>query len=420
MVADNVFTRLYGLIHVAFICMWVSDVLDDYDDYFNFTSAGDEYLFTPCFDGDDDSTLAGWQTVFYILVFLLGIMGNSLVVATFARYWRTRLRSLTDAFLLHLALSDLQLLLTLPLQAWEALRGEWPLSGALCKLTKGLWSVNTYSGLLLLACISAERYSVVVHRSGASRRGKSGGVCCHRPMRLQAVAACLSVALAAVALSVPDFMFSEVELNSRMCGLNVWVKGAAPHVKMVLSGSMIAGFCVPFAVMATCYTAIGRVLAQGHKQAHHSRGHGQSWHRQRTLRLMVALVLLFLLFQLPYTLVQGVKLAVSWRSCALLLGESVTRSLAYTRCCLNPILYALVGVRFRNDVLRLLRDAGCLCLSPLLTPDPDSGSSVSPPPTMSMQLSPKSPTPLLTPLNIATPICQRKVFVYPPLSSHHT
>ncbi|XP_031417453.1 C-C chemokine receptor type 10 [Clupea harengus] len=397
----------------------IRDVLDDYDDYFNFTSAGDEYLFTPCFDGDDDSTLAGWQTVFYILVFLLGIMGNSLVVATFARYWRTRLRSLTDAFLLHLALSDLQLLLTLPLQAWEALRGEWPLSGALCKLTKGLWSVNTYSGLLLLACISAERYSVVVHRSGASRRGKSGGVCCHRPMRLQAVAACLSVALAAVALSVPDFMFSEVELNSRMCGLNVWVKGAAPHVKMMLSGSMIAGFCVPFAVMATCYTAIGRVLAQGHKQAH-SRGHGQSWRRQRTLRLMVALVLLFLLFQLPYTLVLGLKLAVSWRSCALLLGESVTRSLAYTRCCLNPILYALVGVRFRNDVLRLLRDAGCLCLSPLLTPDPDSGSSVSPPPTMSMQLSPKSPTPLLTPLNIATPTCQRKVFVYPPLSSHHT
>lgn len=360
----------------------------------------------PCFEDEESSSssqiLAGCQTAFYILVFLLGVPGNSLVVATFVRYWRARLRSLTDTFLLHLALSDLQLLLMLPLQAGEALHGKWPFDDALCRIHRGLRSVNTYSGLLLLACISAERYSVVVLRSGATRRTKtSTSGCCHRRLLLQAGAACLSVALVAIGLSIPDFLFSQVEPNSGMCGLNVWVKDPT-RVKMALSGSMIAGFCVPFAVMAVCYTAIGCVLAQGRGFA---RG-GQSWRRQKTLRLMVALVVLFLLFQLPYTLVLGLKLSGTWLSCERWLWESATCSLAYTRCCLNPVLYALVGVRFRNDVLRLLRESGCCsCLSvSRLTLDPDSGSSISrssAPPTITL-LSPKSPTPLMTPNDLST------------------
>ncbi|KAL2078308.1 hypothetical protein ACEWY4_025993 [Coilia grayii] len=404
-----------------------ADLLDDYD-YYNSTTTAEGYeLITPCFDESDESgsqILSGCQVAFYILVFLVGVTGNSLVVATFARYWRSRLRGLTDAFLLHLALSDLQLLLTLPLQIGEALRGEWLFGGTLCRLTRGLRSVNTYSGLLLLACISAERYTVVVLRTGASRRGKNGGRLCCRRVLLQAAAACVSVVLAAVALSFPDFLFSEVERNSSMCGLDVWVEGAGPRVKLALSGSMIAGFCGPFAVMAICYTAIGCVLVRGAGARAHG-SHGQNWRRQRTLRLMVALVLLFLLFQLPYTLVLALKLGLSAepRSCGLLLWESITCSLSYTRCCLNPMLYALVGVRFRNDVLRLLREAGCTWLSSVrLTSDPDSGgSSVSPsslPHTTCTQLaSPKSPMPLLaqTPDSVGV----TKVFVYPSLSSPH-
>lgn len=300
--------------------------------------------------------------------------GNYLVVATFVRYWRARLRSLTDTFLLHLVLSDLQLLLMLPLQAGEALRGEWPFDDALCRMNRGLRSVNTYSGLLLLACISAERYSVVVLRSGATRRSKiSSTGCCHRRLLLQAGAACMSVVLVAIALSMPDFLFSKVEPISGMCGLNVSFADAS-RVKMALSGSMIAGFCVPFTVMAVCYTAIGCVLAQGRSFA---RG-GQTWRRQRTLRLMVALVFLFLLFQLPYTLVLGLKLSGTWQSCALLLWESATCSLAYTRCCLIPVLFALMDVHFRNDMLQMPHEASCfLCLSvSCLTPGPDSGSTI--------------------------------------------
>uniref|UniRef100_A0A3B3DWX9 G-protein coupled receptors family 1 profile domain-containing protein n=1 Tax=Oryzias melastigma TaxID=30732 RepID=A0A3B3DWX9_ORYME len=123
--------------------------------------------------------------------------------------------------------------------------------------------------------------------------------------------------------------------------------------------------------MVVCYTVIARVLCESHT---HRRG--KQWQRQRTLRLMVVLVLVFLAFQLPYTVVLFLKMARPF--CKLMLEYS-TCTLAYTRCCLNPILYALVGVRFRKDVSHLLQDAGCPC-APHRVLQTRSSISVSSPP----------------------------------------
>ncbi len=136
----------------------------------------------------------------------------------------------------------------------------------------------------------------------------------------------------------------------------------------------IAGFCIPCVAMVACYGAIGRVLI---------RAGGKCWRRQRTLRLMALLVVLFLLFQLPYTVVLLIKTSTPNPPCEertkLHLLESITRNLACVRCCLNPLLYAFVGVRFRNDIIRLLTDAGCVCACVShITPEHENGSSVTP------------------------------------------
>ncbi|XP_051274048.1 C-C chemokine receptor type 10 [Dicentrarchus labrax] len=330
------------------------------DDYSNITDVGDynyslynnsnitdvvDYDITSemCGPGEQELTIKMFQTCVFCLIFLLGVVGNCLVIATFGLYRRLRLRSMTDVFLFHLALADLLLLLTLPLQAIDTHKG-WIFTVSLCKATRACYAINTYSGLLLLACISVDRYLVVAHAQQMFR------------LRSQILTggkvAAIGVWLVAVLLSLPEILFSGVseadEDNKAYCGM---LKSGT--VKMATNGAIIAVFCVSFAVMVTCYSLIGRVLLEGHA---HRRG--KQWHRQRTLKLMVALVLVFLVFQLPYTVVLSRKMAGPF--CGLLL-EYVTGTLVYTRCCLNPILYALVGVRFRNDVLRLLRDSGCKC-----------------------------------------------------------
>uniref|UniRef100_UPI0037E933BC C-C chemokine receptor type 10 n=1 Tax=Semicossyphus pulcher TaxID=241346 RepID=UPI0037E933BC len=321
------------------------------------TSYNDEDSYW-CEAGDEqEDIIKMFQACVFCLIFLLGVVGNSLVIATFALYRRLHLRSMTDVFLFHLSLADLLLLLTLPLQAIYTHQG-WILPSFLCQATRACYAINTYSGLLLLACISIDRYMVVARaqemlrlRSQILTGGKVAAVC---------------VWLVAVLLSLPEILYSGVlgSGSEAYCGM---VKSG--RVKMATNGAIIAVFCLSFFIMVTCYSLIAQVLWEG--QAHRR---GKQWHRQRTLKLMVALVLVFLVFQLPYTVVLSQKMAGPF--CGPVL-EYVTCTLAYTRCCLNPILYALVGVRFRKDVLRLLHDSGC-CRGHRLVPQRVSSTSMSP------------------------------------------
>ncbi|KAM9336950.1 C-C chemokine receptor type 10 [Symphorus nematophorus] len=324
-----------------------------------------------CEAGEHEFTIKMFQTCVFCLIFLLGVVGNCLVIATFCLYGSHRLRSMTDVFLFHLALADLLLLLTLPLQATETHLG-WVLPAQLCKVMRTCYAINTYSGLLLLACISVDRY-LVVARAQEMLRLRSHIFTC-------GTVAAVCVWLVAVLLSLPEIIFSGVSGSGSdaYCGMQ-----NSGRVKMATNGAIIAVFCVSLFIMVTCYSLIAQVLWEG--QAHRR---GRQWHRQRTLKLMVALVLVFLVFQLPYTVVLSRKMAGQF--CSLLL-EYITCTLAYTRCCLNPILYALVGVRFRNDVLKLIHDSGCPCGLQLVPHSVSSLTPSSPALTVLSAVSPSSP-----------------------------
>ncbi|KAJ7984614.1 hypothetical protein DPEC_G00356600 [Dallia pectoralis] len=321
------------------------DYTYDTEDY-TFSTASNK-LHELCEVSEHQFTINIFQTTVFLVIFILGVLGNSLVITTFVLYRRLRLRSMTDVFLFQLAVADLLLLLTLPLQAGDTLLGQWLFGDALCKATRAIYAVNTYSGLLLLACISVDRYVVVAWAQEMLRlRGR---------MLKAGKPASLCVWLAAVLLSLPEILFSGVDEGH--CGWKVWGVESR-RVKIAANGAQIAGFCLPFLVMAMCYSLIGSVLLG-------RRGMGGG-RRQHTLRLMVALVVVFLLFQLPYAVVLSIKLAgtkAAGQNCALwyktVLMECITCTLAYTRCCLNPVLYALVGVSFRSDVQKLLHRAGC-------------------------------------------------------------
>ncbi|KAL0984436.1 hypothetical protein UPYG_G00141470 [Umbra pygmaea] len=346
-------------------------------------------LFELCEASDQQLTIKVFQTCVFLIAFFLGLPGNVLVITTFVLYRHLRLRSMTDIFLFQLALADLLLLLTLPLQVRETIIGHWALGDILCKITRASYAINTYSGLLLLACISVDRYVLVAWaqlmmrlRSRMIQGGKLASLC---------------VWLAALLLSLPEILFSGVDEagaqgdGEAYCGMKVWVEESR-SVKIAANAAQIAGFCLPFLVMVVCYSLIGHVLWE-------KRGKGNS-RNQRTLRLMVTLVVVFLLFQMPYAVVLSLKLAgpgAAGQTCAQrdesMMMEYVTCTLAYTRGCLNPLLYALVGVRFRNDVKKLLLKAGCkFCVGSGTTSEScSSGSHTTPGLTTLSPLPPTSP-----------------------------
>lgn len=96
----------------------------------------------------------------YSLVFLLGLFGNSVVVLVLFKY--KRLKSMTDVYLLNLAISDLLFVLSLPFWAYYA-ADQWVFGLGLCKIVSWMYLVGFYSGIFFIMLMSIDRYLAIVH-----------------------------------------------------------------------------------------------------------------------------------------------------------------------------------------------------------------------------------------------------------------
>uniref|UniRef100_A0A8D0PSP4 C-C chemokine receptor type 10 n=1 Tax=Sus scrofa TaxID=9823 RepID=A0A8D0PSP4_PIG len=300
-----------------------------------------------CHKADVQAFSRAFQPSVSLTVAALGLAGNGLVLATHLAARRAA-RSPTSAHLLQLALADLLLALTLPFAAAGALQG-WSLGSVTCRAISGLYSASFHAGFLFLACISADRYVAIARALPAGPRPSAPG---------RAHLVSVVVWLLSLLLALPALLFSQdgQREGQRRCrlifpeGLTQTVKGASAVAQVVL------GFALPLGVMAACYALLGRTLLA-------TRGP----ERRRALRVVVALVAAFVILQLPYSLALLLDtadlLAARERSCPASkrkdLALLVTGGLALARCGLNPVLYAFLGLRFRQDLRRLLRSGGC-------------------------------------------------------------
>ncbi|XP_068923728.1 C-C chemokine receptor type 10 [Petaurus breviceps papuanus] len=296
-----------------------------------------------CHKADVQSFSRAFQPSISLTVAAFGLAGNGLVLATHLAAHRAA-RSPTSAHLLQLALADLLLALTLPFAAAGALQG-WTLGSILCRTVSGLYSASFHAGFLFLACISADRYVAIAQASPGGHRPPAPG-------KTHVVSA--AIWLLSLLLALPSLLYGQdgQRDGQRRCrlvfpeGLTQAVKGASAVAQMIL------GFALPFAVMVACYALLGRTLlaARGPE-------------RRRALRVVVALVVAFVVLQLPYSLALLLDttdlLTARERSCSASKRKDmallVTGGLALARCGLNPVLYAFLGLRFRQDLRRLFR-----------------------------------------------------------------
>lgn len=112
------------------------------------------------------------------------------------------------------------------------------------------------------------------------------------------------------------------------------------------------GFCLPLLVMFLCYSVIIRTLLQA-----------RSFEKHKALRVIFVVVFVFVFSQLPFNsllIVEASQAAnTTITDCDTIFGfdvaGQVAKSLAYTHACLNPFLYVFIGVRFRQDLMRILK-----------------------------------------------------------------
>ncbi|XP_059212108.1 C-C chemokine receptor type 6a [Centropristis striata] len=334
----------------------------DYPDFNMSTTLDYDYdypLVPPCSHQNNQSIELVVGPYIHSIICLLGLVGNSLVIVTYAFYKRTK--SMTDVFLLNVAVADLLFVASLPLIVYNEL-SSWSMGPVACKLLRGSYSVNLYSGTLLLACISTDRYVAIVQ---ARRSFKLRSLPYSRVI-------CGGVWAAALLLSVPTFYFYDRYEPSHMdhflddevapsapqfvCEFRFVDNATAMVTKMAVPSTQLAvGFFLPLLVMVFCYAAVIATLLKA-----------RNFQRHKAVRVVLAVVAVFIVCHLPYNVALLMDTATMFQlqSCeqadALQAAKTVAQTVAYLHCCLNPVLYAFVGVKFRNHFRRIVQDLWCL------------------------------------------------------------
>ncbi|XP_017294568.1 uncharacterized protein LOC108249600 [Kryptolebias marmoratus] len=99
-------------------------------------------------------------TVIYISLMIFGLLGNILTILVV--WLRPHMRSSTYLYLSSMAVSDLLILLLLPLDLYKLWRPRpWPLGDLACKLTMFLSECCTFCTILHITLLSLERYLAV-------------------------------------------------------------------------------------------------------------------------------------------------------------------------------------------------------------------------------------------------------------------
>ena len=98
---------------------------------------------------------------FYAIVFFIGTFGNGLVLISIVR--SVRLRTVTNTYLLNIAIADFLLLLSIPFLIMTIFANGWIFGNILCKMYFNFIHINQYVGSLLLAALSFDRYLAVCH-----------------------------------------------------------------------------------------------------------------------------------------------------------------------------------------------------------------------------------------------------------------
>nr|AST36053.1 C-X-C chemokine receptor type 3-2 [Plecoglossus altivelis] len=317
---------------------------------------------SPCFHDDIWGFGQSYSPVVYSIVFVLALVGNALVLCVVRRYRNSQSAgacsySLTDTFLLHLAISDLLLAFTLPLFAvqWA---NEWVFGEAACKISGALFSLNRYSGILFLACISFDRYLAIVH---AVSNGWKRNTC-------HAQIACGIIWTVCIALSGVDIAFRHVvnvgglgQKERRIC--RTWFTQSSMQWQVGLQlVNLMLGFGLPLVVMLYCYIRIFRSLCNATRRQ-----------KRKSLRLIVSLVSVFVFCWAPFNCFQLTdslqRLNVIGEVGCLFgrvvdIGTMVTESLGLSHCALNPLLYGFVGVKFRRELGKMCKELlgrwGCM------------------------------------------------------------
>lgn len=280
--------------------------------------------------------------IFFGMIGILGLVGNSLVVIVVAA--NPTMRSTTNILIINLAVADLLfVILCIPFTATDFVLPFWPFGNFWCKMVQYLIIVTAYASVYTLVLMSLDRYLAVVHPiSSMSWRTENHAI----------IAICIAWAMI-FAISTPAFfVHGEFQDMDGSSSENLTACRILPQYNWPLfqMSFFLMSYLLPLMLICFFYICmLIRLWRTDRVSAESRRG------RKRVTRLVFVVVGVFAFCWCPIQVILVTKsLDVYPLTSATIMVQIASHILAYTNSCVNPILYAFLSDSFRKAFRKII------------------------------------------------------------------
>jgi len=284
--------------------------------------------------------------VFYALVCMLGLLGNSLVIYVVLRF--SKMHTVTNTYILHLAMADECFLVGIPFLIVTMFMREWPFGTTMCKIYFTTTSINQITSSLFLMVLSADRYIAVCHPI-SSPRFRTG---------LIAKVISLSAWLMSAILMLPIFLYATTVTRpdgGHSCNV-IWLLGESEGD--IVNGQttftfyiFIFGFLGPLGFILIFYVlVIIKLRSVGPRGQERSQSKRKS-HRKVT-KLVLTVITVYIICWLPHWVTQLALISQppgTQQSNTLVIVILLADCLQYSNSAMNPVLYAFLSENFKKS-----------------------------------------------------------------------
>ncbi|KAK5615661.1 hypothetical protein CRENBAI_023635 [Crenichthys baileyi] len=289
--------------------------------------------------------------ILYYLIFFTGFWGNIFVITVVGNKGKRGGR-LVDTFVLNLAVADLVFVLTLPLWAISASQNNcWDfglVSELLCKLSSYIISVNRFSNIFFLTCMSIDRYLAIV-RMMDSRYLRSS-----QCIRIT----CVALWIASLILGIPSVVYRNLVPfeGGQACQED---DNSKLFMGMNLAMAFLT-FVFPVLIIVLCYGTIIMHLNRHRVAAGNARAEAR---RRHSLKMVLCIIVAFVVSWLPYNTFKSIRIISHFADASLSCKTSVWLSngylisccLAFFNSCVNPAIYFFLDHHFRQRAQSLFQ-----------------------------------------------------------------
>ncbi|XP_063075088.1 kappa-type opioid receptor [Engraulis encrasicolus] len=283
-------------------------------------------------------------TTLYSVVFVVGLVGNCLVMYVIIRY--TKMKTATNIYIFNLAMADALVTTTMPFQSTDYLLNSWPFGEVVCKVFISIDYYNMFTSIFTLTMMSVDRYVAVCHPVKA--------LDFRTPLKAKIIN--IFIWVLSSAAGIPAMVLGSTQTNNGTteCALQFPEPYRYWDTLMKIC-VFIFGFVAPLLIITVCYTLMVLRL-QSVRLLSGSREKDRNL--RRITRLVLVVVAVFVVCWTPihiFILVKALMPGGVPETTEVMAAYFFCVALGYTNSSLNPILYAFLDENFK----RCFRDFCC-------------------------------------------------------------